>query len=155
MKLWAGKLPLGILLCGRWRHVLHEHTRYRPSPAIVTFVDASDEPLHGYAHDIYRYPHYHLATDTPDRVDVDKLARIARSMASSGSPFADSAAKQRVVVIDPAVVAGLRAAVLEAFEARARILVVREAFGTVIAGRIGPIERPLAFASVEADESAV
>ena len=52
MKLWAGKLALGILLCGRWRHVLHQHARYRPSPAIVTFVDASDEPLHGDAHDI-------------------------------------------------------------------------------------------------------
>jgi len=24
----------------------------------------------------YRYPHYHLPSDTPDKVDYDKLARI-------------------------------------------------------------------------------
>jgi hypothetical protein len=29
---------------------------------------------------IYRYPHYHLATDTPDKVDVAKLARIVRGL---------------------------------------------------------------------------
>jgi hypothetical protein len=25
---------------------------------------------------LFRYPHYHKATDTPDKVDYDKLARI-------------------------------------------------------------------------------
>ena len=28
----------------------------------------------------YRYPHYHRATDTPDKVDTDKLARITRGI---------------------------------------------------------------------------
>ncbi len=25
---------------------------------------------------LYRYPHYHLAADTPDKVDYDRLARV-------------------------------------------------------------------------------
>jgi hypothetical protein len=29
---------------------------------------------------LYRYPHYHRATDTPDKVDTDKLARITRGI---------------------------------------------------------------------------
>ena len=29
---------------------------------------------------IFRYPHYHLATDTPDKVDFDKLARVVKGM---------------------------------------------------------------------------
>src|SRR6266508_6217666 len=61
----------------------------------------------------------------------------------------------RVVVVHPGVVARLSAAVLEALEGRARVLVVREAFGAVVAGRSGPVERTLALAPVEADESAV
>jgi hypothetical protein len=29
---------------------------------------------------LYRYPHYHLPSDTPDKVDVEKLARITRGV---------------------------------------------------------------------------
>jgi hypothetical protein len=29
---------------------------------------------------LFRYPHYHRTTDTPDKVDVDKLARITHGM---------------------------------------------------------------------------
>jgi len=43
----------------------------------------------------FRYPHYHKTTDTPDKVDVDKLARIThgiervvREMAAPGWPTA-------------------------------------------------------------------
>jgi hypothetical protein len=25
---------------------------------------------------LFRYPHYHLPSDTPDKVDFDKLARV-------------------------------------------------------------------------------
>jgi len=45
----------------------------------------------------FRYPHYHKTTDTPDKVDVDKLARIThgiervvREMAAPGWPTARS-----------------------------------------------------------------
>src|SRR4030095_14290937 len=61
----------------------------------------------------------------------------------------------RVVLVYPGIIARLRAPVLEALEGWARILVIREAFGAVVAGRIGPIERPLAFAPIETDERAV
>jgi hypothetical protein len=27
---------------------------------------------------LFRYPHYHLPSDTPDKVDYDKLARITK-----------------------------------------------------------------------------
>jgi hypothetical protein len=30
---------------------------------------------------LYRYPHYHLPTDTPDKVDTEKLARIVHGIA--------------------------------------------------------------------------
>jgi Zn-dependent M28 family amino/carboxypeptidase len=29
---------------------------------------------------VFRYPHYHAPTDTPDKVDVERLARIAKGM---------------------------------------------------------------------------
>ena len=29
---------------------------------------------------LFRYPHYHEPTDTPDKVDVESLARIAKGM---------------------------------------------------------------------------
>ena len=29
---------------------------------------------------VYRYPHYHRPTDTPDKIDVDKLARVVKGI---------------------------------------------------------------------------
>jgi hypothetical protein len=28
----------------------------------------------------FRYPHYHRLTDTPDKVDVESLARVVKGM---------------------------------------------------------------------------
>jgi hypothetical protein len=28
----------------------------------------------------YRYPHYHTAQDTPDKVDYERLARVVRGL---------------------------------------------------------------------------
>jgi hypothetical protein len=28
----------------------------------------------------YRYPHYHLAADTPDKVDFERLARVVSGL---------------------------------------------------------------------------
>ena len=28
----------------------------------------------------FRYPHYHLASDTPDKVDTESLARVVKGM---------------------------------------------------------------------------
>jgi Peptidase family M28 len=37
---------------------------------------------------LYRYPHYHRPTDTPDKVDVEKLARITRGLERVGRDIA-------------------------------------------------------------------
>src|SRR5262249_10211731 len=57
----------------------------------------------------------------------------------------------RVVLVHPGVVARLCGSVLEALEARARVLVVREPFGAVVASCGGSIERTLAFTPIETD----
>ena len=28
----------------------------------------------------FRYPHYHEPTDTPDKVDIERLARVVKGM---------------------------------------------------------------------------
>src|SRR5687768_14807095 len=55
---------------------------------------------------------------------------------------------ERVVLIDPRVVARLGAVVANAREAWAGILVEAPAFGAVIARRLRPAERPLAFPAI-------
>ena len=29
---------------------------------------------------LFRYPHYHLPTDTPDKIDTEKLARVVKGI---------------------------------------------------------------------------
>ena len=57
---------------------------------------------------------------------------------------------ERVVLVDPGVVARLGAVVSEAFKARAGIFVERPAFRAMIAGRGRSVERTFALAAVEA-----
>src|SRR5262249_17478917 len=65
------------------------------------------------------------------------------------------AKSHRIVLVHPGVVARFGGPVLQALEAWARVLVIRETFGAVIAGGSGPIDRTLALAPVKADQSAV
>src|SRR5262249_45056399 len=58
----------------------------------------------------------------------------------------------RVVLVDPGVVARLDASVLEAFEARSGIFVEFPAFRTVIAGCCWTVERSLSQTPIETDE---
>src|SRR5258708_18121320 len=60
---------------------------------------------------------------------------------------------ERVVLVDPGVIARLGAVLTDAFEARAGILIDRPAFRTMIAGGVRPIERAFALAAVEASEA--
>ncbi len=30
---------------------------------------------------VFRYPHYHMSTDTPDKVDYGRLARVTAGLA--------------------------------------------------------------------------
>lgn len=59
------------------------------APAAVPGIDWSDHwafAQHGFPAmmitdtAIFRYPHYHQATDTPDKVDVESLARVVKGM---------------------------------------------------------------------------
>src|SRR6478735_5259077 len=61
---------------------------------------------------------------------------------------------ERVVLVNPAVVARLGTVFADAFEARPRILVERPALRAMIAGRLRSIERTFALAAVEAADVA-
>lgn len=59
------------------------------APAAVPGIDWSDHwafAQHGFPAmmvtdtAIFRYPHYHQATDTPDKVDLERLARVVKGM---------------------------------------------------------------------------
>ncbi len=39
---------------------------------------------------MYRYPHYHLASDTPDKIDYDRLARVVDGLAGVVGELANS-----------------------------------------------------------------
>src|SRR6516162_4412904 len=59
---------------------------------------------------------------------------------------------ERVVLVDPGVVARLSAIVAETLEAGAGILVEAEAFRAVVARRLRAVQRALALATIEADQ---
>src|SRR5258705_438026 len=60
------------------------------------------------------------------------------------------AKSERVVLVDPGVIARLGAVLTDTFEARAGILIDRPAFRTMIAGGVRPIERAFAFVAGQA-----
>ncbi len=87
----------------------------------------------------------------------DHLAVLERheAVAEVGGRHRDVLAEpERVVLVDPGVVARLRRCCRRALEARARIAVERPALGAVIAGRVRAVERALALAAIEAHEAA-
>src|SRR6516162_637434 len=114
-------------------------------PAGVRVIDSAVQALGKEAQRIGDAQHDHLP-----------ILERGEAVIEVGRRDRDVLAKpHRVVVVHPGVVARLGAPVLEPLEGRARILVVREAFGAVVAGRSGPVERTLALVPVEADERAV
>ena len=64
------------------------------------------------------------------------------------------AESERVVLIDPRVVARLRAVLADSLKSRTGVLIKRPAFGAMIAGRLRSVERTFAFSPVEAGEMA-
>ena len=113
-------------------------------PAGVRIVDAAIEALGIEAHRVGDAQHDHLAVLERDKAVVEVGGGHRNVLAEP----------ERVVLIDPGVVARLGAVVADAFEAGARILVERPALGAVIAGRLRSVERTLALAPVEAAEMA-
>src|SRR5262249_21149278 len=62
---------------------------------------------------------------------------------------------QRIVLVDPSIIARLGGPIVETLEGGARVLVMRKAFRAMVAGRCRPVERTFALAPVEADQGAI
>src|ERR1043165_6354350 len=116
-----------------------------PFPACVRIVDARIQPLGEEAERVRNAQHHHLPILEGDEAIVEVGGRDRDILAQP----------DRVVLVHPGVVARLRGAVLEAFERRTRILVLREAFWAMVARRGRTIERPFALAAIEPPRGAV
>src|SRR5499425_26836 len=103
-------------------------------PAGIGIVDAAVESLGVEAERIRHPQRDHLAVLERDQA-VHEVGRRHRHVLAE---------PERVVLVDPAVVARLGAVLADAFEARPRILVERPALRTLIAGRLGSVERAFA-----------
>src|ERR1700730_6245029 len=109
-------------------------------PASIRIVDASIEPLGVEALRIRYAQRDHLAVLERDQT-IHEVGRRYRDILSEA---------ERVVLVDPAVVARLGAVIAYAFEAGAGIFVKRPALRAVIAGRLRSVERTFALAPVKA-----
>src|SRR5215470_1294193 len=128
-----------------WRAVPVRAPQPAALPAGIRVIDASVQPLGKKAQRVRDAQHDHLL-----------VLERSESVIEIGRRDRDVLAEpHRVVLVHPGVVARLGAPVLKSLEGRSWVLVGGKAFGTVVAGRAGPVERTLAFAPVEADEHAV
>src|ERR1051326_1106892 len=113
-----------------------------PFPAGVRIVDAAVESLRIEAERVGHAEHHHAAV----RVRDQAVVQIA---GGHGNVFAES---ERVMLIDPRVVAGLGAVFADAVEAGTGILMERPPLGALIAGGLRSVERTFALATIEAAE---
>src|ERR1700688_2992532 len=113
-------------------------------PAAVRIVDPPIEALGIEAERI----------GNPDRDHLAVLQRHEAVTEIGGGHRYVLAKSERVVLVDPGLIARLGAVLTDTFEARAGILIDRPAFRTMIAGSVRPIERAFALAAVKAAEVA-
>src|SRR6266478_8589048 len=113
-------------------------------PAGIRVIDASIEALGIEAKRIGHAQRNHLAVLERNQAVVEVAGRHRHVIAQP----------ERVVLVDPAVVARLGAVVADAFEAWARVFGEFPTLGTMIAGGIGAVERPFAQAPVKAADMA-
>src|SRR3954463_16014135 len=113
-------------------------------PAGIWIVDAAVEALGVVAHRIRDADHHHLAVLQGDEAVVQVRRRHRHVLAEP----------EGVVLVDPGVIARLGARLL-ALESRPRVAVERPAFGAVLAGGLGAVERRLALTPVEGHQAAV
>src|SRR6185436_16289861 len=109
-------------------------------PARLRIVDAAVESLGIEAERIWHAQHHHA----PVRVGDDAVVQI------SGGHRHVVTEPERVVLIDPRVVARLGAVLANALESGTRILMERPALRAVIARRLRTVERRFALAPIEA-----
>src|SRR5580704_13446945 len=113
-------------------------------PADLCIVDAAVEALGVEAGRVGHFHGDHLAVGKGDQAVVEIAGRDRHVVAEA----------ERVVLVDPGVIARLRRVIADAGKARPRIFVERPAFRALIAGCGRAVERPFAFAPVEAAEMA-
>src|SRR5580658_4218486 len=111
-------------------------------PANVRIVDAGIKTLGIEAERVRDAQRHHFAVDQRGKT-VALVRRRDRHVVAE---------PDRVVLIDPGVVARLGAVVADALEARAGIFVERPALRAMIASRFRSVERALALAAIEAAE---
>src|SRR5207248_11786921 len=116
-----------------------------PIPAVVVIVNAPGQALGEKTQRVGDAKHHHLSV----LVGNESIIKVGCRNRDIG------AEAYRVVMIYPGIVARLGAGVFESLEARARILVISKSFGAVIAGRVRPVERILAFTAIETDQRSV
>src|SRR5262249_4996229 len=114
-------------------------------PAGIRIIDPPVQSLGKKAQWVWDAQHDHLPVLERGETVIEVGGRDRNVLAKS----------HRIVLVHPGVVARFGGPVLQALEAWARVLVIRETFGAVIAGGSGPIDRTLALAPVKADQSAV
>src|SRR5689334_16918886 len=109
-------------------------------PAGFRIVDAAVESLGVEAERIRHPERHHLAILVEGDEAVHQVGGRHRDILAE---------PERVVLVDPRVVARLGAVLADALEARAGILVERPALGAVVPGRLRPVERAFAQPPVE------
>src|SRR5262245_324938 len=114
-------------------------------PAGARVIDAAVEPFGEEAHRIGHAQRHHLAVLAERHKAIGQVGGRHRHVLAHA---------ERVVLVDPRVVARLRAVIADARKARARVFVERPAFRTVVAGRGRTVERALALGAVEAADMA-
>src|SRR5580693_1499585 len=113
-------------------------------PADLWIVDAAVEALGVEAGRVGHFHGDHFALGKGDQAVVE----------IAGGDRHIVAEPERVVLVDPGVIARLGRVIADAFKTRARIFVERPAFRTMIAGCVRAVERAFAFAAIEAAEMA-
>ena len=74
-----GLVPAARAVSVDWRHRARFHSRYRlVRPLVVRAAGFPAMMITDTA--IFRYPHYHRPTDTPDKVNYERLARITKGI---------------------------------------------------------------------------
>src|SRR5437667_71735 len=111
-------------------------------PPGVRVIDTAVEALGVEAQGIGHAERYHAAILQRDQTVVEISGRHGDILAEA----------ERVVLVDPTVVAGLRAVFADALETRSWILIESPAFRTVIAGGLRSVEWALALAAIEASK---
>src|SRR5215475_13664614 len=113
-------------------------------PASARIVDAAVQALGIEAHRVWNTQHHHLAV----------LQRNEPVVEVSRGDWNIVSKAERIVLIDPGVIARLGAIITDPIKAGSRIFVESPAFWTMVASCLRTVERPLTLAPIEACEMA-